>query len=422
MRGSSRLASRFSGFALLPLFSLASPLILLPTLARTADTATWASIAVGQSFGSVGLLVVTWGWTLSGPSIVARATPADRVAEIAVSLRARVSLLAVAGPAFSAAAVAVSPAGRGLDAAVMAAAMTAYGISPTWYAIGVGRASLILWYETIPRTAAIACSVAFLLLGAPAWSYPALLLAGTAAGQTVFYARYTDGWRSVRRIGTAAALRRNFAAALTEIFTGAYGSATVALASLGGPVVAIASLSGADRLFRLASFSISVTSNALQGHVASAVGDAFASRARGSIWAHLILGFGGGVTLAFLGPPVTGLLFAGQPEASFPTFLCYGLAFLAVAISTVVGRHVLVPTEGARPVLVSTACGAVLGAPAVLICGYSGLPAAVAGAFASSEVLVVVVQLVLLRRGGGLRTRGAELHKSVAAENAADGL
>lgn len=402
--GSRRnLAWRLLGFSGLPLFSVLTPFLLLPVLARSTSGSVWSSVAIGQSIGMLGSLVISWGWTLTGPARIARA-PINRRASIYVeALIARVMILVIASPLIVGVSMILAPAGERSLAIAMALAVSLNGLSATWYNIGTGHAGNIVIYEAMPRTLATAAAAGILLVTHEAIVYPVFLVIATALGLIVFtrkvaYGHFVSG---VRTIDLRRSVRTTASAAVTEIAGGAYSSGAVALTSVAMPNAQVAVYVSGDKVYSVGLLAISALSNALQGWVAEVSGIAARRRMRVSVLAHLAVGTMGGILLALLGRSVTSALFGEDLAAPGTTMSLLGAAFLFVSLNTSVGRHMLIPLGRTRAVLASTATGAAIGVPSIVILGSFAGSTGAAAALALSQLTVLLIQMRALRLARG---------------------
>jgi O-antigen/teichoic acid export membrane protein len=388
---------RFGGLAALPFISLLVPFLLLPAISRVASKPEVAALGIGDSVGAVVALVVAFGWPLTGPARVARSGRLRGLRELAMSMVPRLIIFIIATVPGAILALALVPAdGRWLCLLAMISASVT-GLSPSWYFIGRGDAFGLAIYETGPRMlAGIAALVLVLTTRSPYW-YPVPILIATVAMQTIFL--FTSGvamWLKKRSVWRSAwsSLRAETPAALAMITGGVYSTATVSLVAIGGTTSVVAVYGMSDRLFKASLTAIVSAANAVQGWVSEQ--DSNLSQRTRSLRAVLLLsgvGLIGGVGIACLGPWFTGWFFGQHYEIGLLTSSALGVAFLAVAVSTGVGRMVLVPAGRVRRVTGSTIVGAVVGGPSIVagsaLFGVTGA----AVAFALSELIVVVIQV-----------------------------
>ncbi|GAA4753760.1 hypothetical protein GCM10025783_28340 [Amnibacterium soli] len=385
---------RLLGFGALPFISALTPFLVLPVISRVGGPTGWAAIGVGQSLGSFAAVFAIGGWSLYGPARVASGRAEDQRAVYRTSVAGRALLYLAAVPLLYLVSVLIVPAPEVMLAFGTAAAFALAGLSPAWYAIGVGRPGLIAKYELGPKSVSALVAAGLVALTGGVWIYPVLVAAGTVGGIVAmqrFEVRSPIGFRSV--VHAARGLWSDRSAAFAVLAGGVYSTIPVAVVGALAPVADVARYSSGDRLYRIGLLAIVALSNALQGWVAERGGSVVRRGAR-SLQAHTALGLAGGAALAGLTPAVSTVLFGAQLAATWPTAIGYGVAFCAVSINTSIGGHILVPHGRARMVLASTIAGAVTGLLAMgALIPRVGAPGGAIG-LAIGEVVVCLVQLV----------------------------
>ena len=298
--------------------------------------------------------------------MVALADPADRPAVLRRSVLARLLIFL---PAVVVAVAIIAPESHRLEAALMSAAMALTGLSSAWYMIGLGRAGLIVVYETLPRIVATALAAALLLLAGQVIWYPVRLIGAGLVSGIVFLLR--TGGRHERARSRPGELRQvvafNRSAMATEVVGGAYNSLAVTFVSLTASGPQAATYVSGDKLYRIGQYSVSALGNALQGWVVEEKRAHFAARARRALALHLGLGVLGLAGFATLGPWLSGLLFGEVVAIDPETALGLGVATLGIALGTAVGRVILIGLGARREFLMSVIIGASVGVPAILV-------------------------------------------------------
>ena len=387
---------RFGGLAALPFLSLLIPFLALPVIARVATTQEWAALGIGESLGAIVAIVVGYGWPLVGPARVASAHIDDARGHLVVSTSSRMLVFVLISVPAGVVAAALSPDG-GQALGVLSFVSTAIlGLSPAWFLIGRGDPRALAIYETIPRIAAgLAAILLVLATGQVLW-YPILMIAVTAGFQVLFAARHGASIVLTRlepwRMGLTQ-LRMDWSPAVAVLAGGAYSAATVALVSTVGSVAVVAIFVSADKLLKASLTAIVSAANALQGWVAEP-DESGPMRRRGYRGLGILAGVGfvGALGISLFGPLATQILFGLDLAIDTPTALSVGVAFLAIALNTAIGRLLLVPMGAVRWVTWSTIAGAVIGVPTIIAATAAFGVHGAALAFAASEVLVVTVQ------------------------------
>lgn len=409
MGARSSFVTRLAGFAGLPLLSLLAPFLLLPIIARLGGVGGWAAIAIGQSVGAFAAIVVTFGWTLVGPAKVAGVDEDARRLFYGDSVISRLLLLAIVGPLAAGCTFLLAPASHSLEAVAMTVALAIGSLSPAWYAVGVGRPGLIAKYEVIPRMVAVGLAAVLLLATGQIVLYPLCLIVATLVG-TGFFSAKVGQLRSrsgidLRRVVGDMWLARS--GAMTVVAAGAYSATPVAILSVVAPSSGVAIFASADKLYKVALYSVQSLGNSFQGWVAEDRPAGISRRMRASLMTHFALGVAGFAGIAIAGAPVTRLLFGDAVAADELTSFFYGVAFLAVSVNTSTGRHILVPLGHTKTVLQSTVLGAVFGFIAMAVFGANFGGRGGAAGLALGELVVCLVQFIgifVLRRRGRTET------------------
>lgn len=393
---------RLTGFTVLPLLALVTPFLLLPVVARVAGAQGWSSFVAGQAVGTIGATVVFWGWNVGGPVLVARADgPAARAEVYAGSLRTRLALLLVVLPVAVGVSALVATTGHRLDAAAMGFATCLLGLSPSWYGIGVGRATLLFWYDTLPRVVAAVIAAILVWVTGHVWVYPALLTVGVVVSLIAFHRKEirvagvdAPAWRPWPFTRAVGELREQVGTAGINLAATAYASTPVPIVTATLRADISSRFASADAAYRLGLFTVTAMGNAFQGWTLEPDASDHARRHRSAVVAHVGLGVVGGLVFAALGPWATGLLFGQAVAAPRDVCVYYGLSFLFLSASSPFIRNLLIPAGRERLVLGWTLASGVLGLALMGGAAVSGWSAGVAMGMAVSEALLFVGLLV----------------------------
>lgn len=407
MNGTRAIAKRIGAFAGLPLLSAIIPFLLLPFIARVGGEGIWNALAVGQAFGSVAAILVALGWTLSGPARVAGIVDPDQRRRLyALSLLTRLVAFVVCVPILAGIAALFGDHTYFWEMFLMAVAQAAAGLSPAWYGIGIGDAKLIARYDVVPRIIAILVCVPFLLASGLIVIYPAAILAGGLLGTFLFTRRHSS-WKDYSHFHGRLIAKEIWAlraASSTTMAAACYAATPVIVVAAVALPAGLAAFVSADKLFKIALVSVAALGGSLQGWVAE-IGVDHLRRRKFSLLSHTVLGFAGLVGFSLLGPFATEVLFGQVLVADFQTCFWFGIAFLFVSINTSTGSHWLVPAGRIRAVLWSTAAGAAIGLPAMVVLTSTMQGAGGALGLAIGEFVVCAVQAVALVPRGRKRAR-----------------
>jgi PST family polysaccharide transporter len=308
----------------------------------------------------------------------------------------RLLAFALCLPLGIAAAAFLAPAGSAVLACAMTVTMMLVGLSPGWFCVGAGRPGWLALYDAGPKLLGTLLALPLVLLSRSVYPYPLTIALTTLAGVVAFTARHrprgAERWPGLGQ--AAGALRRDASAAATVTISGAYSVAPVAIAGAVLPVAPLAEFVSAERIYRFGLVSVTTLSDSVQGWVSEADGAQGRRRAARALSAHAVLGVTGVGAITLLGPWASRLLFGAELAVGRATFLGFGVAFLAIALNTSLGKHVLVPRDRTGFVLLSTAVGAVTGVLSIAVFGRLFGASGAAAAFAISEVAVTAVQAV----------------------------
>jgi O-antigen/teichoic acid export membrane protein len=399
---------RLAGFVAVPLISAIAPLVVIPAITAQLGGAAWASVAVAQSVGSAGGVLVELGWGLNGPQRVAKAAPKSRsrIYALSVGTKALVAIPTLIPVLAITAFVAPSDVPSSL---VLAIAFMLSAFSPAWYLIGEGLPARILLIDAVPRLAA--ASMAALLIGffgATLAIYAGLMLIAAAIPPWL-------GWRFSRaRVSVITGLgrRRLFWLVRAQGYalggraaSALYIALPVALVGLSSPS-SLVLFSAAERLMRLSLALLQSVPNSLQAWVGSVAASDPASRkrrVRRAIAGNVVVGLIAGAGFAALAPWVSTWLFSGEANLGHELSILAGIVILITCSSRATGGLGLVAQGNIRAVAFSAACGAIVGIPGILI--LSHLLGAAGGFLGEvlAESTVIFIQIVALWRAGVFR-------------------
>lgn len=400
---------RILAFAGLPFLSLLTPFLFLPVLARLAGADAWLAIAIGQSVGGFAGLVVSLGYNTVGPTAVAQAAPAERPDVLRRSLAPRALLLIPAAAVAAVVAALIAPSSHTAEAVLMALALALFGISPSWFMVGLGRASLIVLVDILPRFAATLGAAALLVATGSVIAYPILLMVATLAS-TAAYVVHVVGVRDllrVRREEVAQTYRHSRSALAIELSGGAYNALAVAfVGGVAAPAAAATYVSG-DKLYRIGQYSASALGNALQGWVVEAGAALLGSRIRLALLAHVVLGAVGFGAFALLGVPLSAVLFGEAVAIDQATAFGFGVAAFNIVLGTGIGRVILVALGARRRFLASVLVGAAVGVPSILLLASAFGAAGGAWGLALGESASVLCQATFAVLAWRSRARGS---------------
>jgi hypothetical protein len=402
-----RAFARVGGFGFSTLLSGVTSALVIPVLIGSAGPDGWASLAVGQSIGNLGGVVLGFGWAVAGPTAVAGMAPERRRVYLKHSLLIRLIAFSPVGLAAGGIAAAVPTADR-TACALAALAACSLGLSAGWYYVGLARPGRFLRLETLPRVAATIGGGALVLMGAPLAAFPVLALVGSVVATTLAarVVHVTPGDHEPLSFARATrVISQQRHAAVTGLLASVYMNLPVIAVSVLAPAN-LPSYALVDRLFRIANTGLTPYTQTVQSWVPSGVSAGLPARIRVAVRVTTAVAVSAGVAFTLVAP------LAGLVLSNFKVIITIWLAaiFAVVLVATTVSQTVGIACllalgedrAVARSALVGCIGALLLLLPAAILGGAEGT----AGVVATCEAVVVVYQLNALRTA--LRSRSSE--------------
>lgn len=397
---------KFSGYALsMALLAIAS-LIIVPSLIRAGGAQAWGAIAAGQAVGALGAVLISYGWSIVGPSLIATGSPQERRDEFISSIRVRTTLVAPVLIVAASVAALVSPQYMGL-AAIGAVQAGVAGLSANWFFVGLGRPFVFLVAETVPRVLGSAVAIVVMGRGASAMTGVLCQIAGMVAAFVI-----ATVWilRHLRAQGAQRGARGSLRSVLGEHRHGvfailggtAYVSAPLILVSIiapsAQPLYALV-----DKLQRQVAVGLSPAVTVVQGWVP---GDGKArQRAPKAIKYGAATAAVGAVVMMLLSPYLTRWMGAGELTVPLPMTILTGLFVGVYFLDGIVAKAVLAALGQVRLIAKATLISASVGLPLVVLGGYLfgavGALAAVVIGLAIRVILELRAAVTTLRHNEG---------------------
>lgn len=397
-RSSARMAiSRLSGFTASVGIVTILGIVSIPVLSATVGKQAWGTLALIQTVAQFAGIIVAFGWGVTGAATIASADATRRHAVFRQSLRMRTLLYVGVAPIL---AILLSLLTRG-DILVSVIGTLVYlipNLGATWYFAGEGRPKRLVLFDTLPT-----------MIGAVLG-----LIASWITGQLVFYMifqglgflaavvisaivilRDTRGESEAEIEPLARTLANQRHAVFANLVSGLYVTLPMVAVQLFlpglQPMYALA-----DRLFKYCSVAFLPIQQFFQSWVPDPNAD-FRRRSKIATLSAAVIGFVAGILIAVLSPWVSGILSVGASVVPWQVSLPLGVAFIGIATAAVVGYACLVTVQRVRAIAVSTAIGAIIGAPLILLFAALGSLPLVAWSVAISELCVAGYQVLVLR-------------------------
>lgn len=390
-------SGRISQFAMAVGLVTLVGVLAIPVISAVAGTAATGTLFTVQATAQLGAILVAFGWGAAGAATVAGMPEADRAEYFRQSLRARLVLYAVTAPVLAVLLWALT---RG-DLAVSIVGAFAYllpAVGGNWYFAGRSEPLRLFRFDTIPAICGTLLGIAGVWWTHELWVFCLGQGLGYLAAAVITAVVVLRGApRSERIPSLRDTLSAQRAAVLATATTGLYVNLPVIAVGAFFPRETVAVFGMANTLFRYCTLAFQPFQQFFQGWV-PADRDQLAHRARVSALAALGIGAFAGVCIAVLSPPVSSLLLVGKAHVPYEISIPFGVAFVGVAVSAVVGYASLVALGRVTVLAVSTLIGAAVGAPLVILFAALGHAPAVAWAVAVSELCVAGYQVYSLRR------------------------
>lgn len=382
-------------YVLAPLLGGLTPLAVIPAVTSTAGADGWASVAVALAVGVALSVVAELGWTIVGPQRVAR----DRAGALGLydaAFASRLAAVAVLGPVASVVTASLVDSHRPA-AALLAFAVVAASLNPTWYFIGTGQPVLIVVCETVPRVALTLFAAFAIADGAPLEVYGGALLAGVLAcwALAVWLGRLPAAPSRPAWAAVPQTLREQGVLLAGRGITTVYKSLPIVLVGLAAPS-AVAAYGAVDRPLRMGLVVLAAVPNRLQAWVGHPERHHRVRRARLSIGLNAALGLVAGLVFAVAMPWLSPWLFSGVVTFSAAAAIWGGVLVAVISLSRGLGLALVADDRAGTTTWASVAAAAV----AVVGVPVGAVAAGVAGALAGlvvAETAGVVVQALALR-------------------------
>lgn len=345
--------------------SLLVPLLTVPYLARTLRPAGWASVLIAQAIGNWLILLIEYGFDLSGTRAVARARAApDSLSEVIGGVQGAKLLLVPVAAVIVAILFLELPALRG-DARLLGwtLAFAAFrGLNPFWYFQGVERVRTAVSVDSTSKAAA-ALGV-FVFVHAPVDGWKVIALQAVAAALSLVILT----WRMSRQVRMIPP-RFHHAWSMLRHGAGVFGlraasglsvqANTIILAALSDPIT-VSLFGGAERVVRA---SINLFQPLTQAFLPrlSFLSVTDPDHGRRTVERCLVLiGALGAVfgLVAFAGaPPLTHVLLGPGYEGAIPVMRIIAVLPFLVAVNTVLGLYWAIPFGHERAFLIAVVAG-----------------------------------------------------------------
>lgn len=387
--------ARMAGFVVLPMASIASPLLALPAVTSHFGASAWVAVAVGQSVGGASAIFVELAWSLTGPQRAARMGVGARRRLLALSILTKLLLFFPMAGISALIAINLAPENT-LTAALVAIGTTAVGLGSVWYYIGILSVRKIFLTDAIPRLVGVVTASLFILLGAPLWFYPAVGIICPSI-ISVFFTLLIEQirFRHLRGLSWGRiflVLRFQGVGMAGRAMSGLYIALPVALVTWVAPG-SVATFAAAERLQRICLQVLDAVPNVMQNWLGRAVLISERNRRiRRAIGLNSLMGLLAGTSFTLFAPFISVYVFAGAASIPIQLSALSGVLIFVVSVSKATGNLALVALQRVKVIAVSAVFGAIVGIPLILL--GSATYGALGGLLAEiiAEVVVLTIQ------------------------------
>jgi O-antigen/teichoic acid export membrane protein len=396
-------AVKLGGFALTVVLSGAANILTIPAVVSAIGPHAWAAIAMGQAVGAVGCTVVQLGWGVTGPAEVASAsTDQERVNIYIQSLRYRALTVVPVLLVVSAVAFMLAPDEFRVASCIAALGGALFGLTASWFFVGIGKPMYMLFLDTIPRSGAIVLGAFVVsMVKLPSIFAGAILLSSLLPLATacfvvlkkhhlhLLFKRFN--WHETKTI-----LQAQRAGVTASIVATGYRDWPLVFVSAVAPSYA-PSYALIDRLLRFAMAGVKPFAQVLQGWVPAGSKAHVSKRITIAVAASSIMAVLAGFFFVLLGPAVSQRLGADAIVVGLGLLVPAGLALAVNSMSQTTGLACLMAVGKKRTVALSMTVGAgVCVSMLVLTTMIWGVGAAI-WCVAVAEITVLSMQLFGLR-------------------------
>ncbi|MDQ6733870.1 MAG: hypothetical protein M3Z35_07095, partial [Nitrospirota bacterium] len=399
VRAVPELIGRLAGFATSIAFTTVVGLFAIPILVNTAGAETWAVIALAQSIALLWGVAVSFGWGTTGPAMVAGMPPSDRPQMYMDSVVSRAYLFAMTLPLTMLVVSLVVHHDRMLTALACVAYVLPF-LGGAWFFVGDAQPRRLFLFDTLPQSLGVVAGLIGLVLTRNMFVFVMALMVFNT------WTVITTAFQISVRAPDRPLLDLRFKAAMLRLSGQRHGVITAATSSLyvNTPLIAVSAIipgglavyAMGDKFFRYSLTALGPVIQVLQGWIPDPVRSTRDRRIRRTMRIAPLAGLVGGVAIAVFAPWAAALLSGGRIVLGYVLTVPFGTIFFGVAISQMVGLACLIPIGRGASLVKSTALGAFLGIPMILIGAFVWGVVGVAWAVAVSEVVVALYQLRIL--------------------------
>lgn len=384
------------------------PLVTIPYLARVLGPDGWGPILACQAFGNWLLLILEFGFDLSGTRDIARArVEPETLGDVVQGIQSAKALLVLTALPLAAIAIAVLPALRHQMVLVVWTVVFAVtrGLAPLWFFQGIERVKGAVTVDAVTR--ALASLGVFLVVRRPTDGWYVLALQGIFGAVSLVILtfwlsrhvalrtpRYSDAVRTMRATWSIFACRAS---------AGVYIQANALILSTMASASVVAFFGGAERIIRAAVSLLQPITQAFLPRV-TYLHASDPPAARQAIRRALVVMFTIGLLMgavAFVGAPLlVGVILGPRYAVAIDVLRVFAILPPVIAVNTVLGLYWALPWGHERAFLTAIVAAGLanIALAIVLVSRFGAVGMALAAVGAELMILAIMAPLYLRSR------------------------
>lgn len=376
---------RILGFAIIPLLTMASTILVLPIISSRFGPEGWAALGLGQSLGAFLSVIAGLAWHVVGANEVASKGEGERQVVYAESLKSRAFVFLVLLPIGTILCLVLAPAYRWESVAFMVGTGLNC-LTASWFFAGTGQPGYVIRNEAMIRLTAYLASIPALIVFDSLWSYAiVLVVAGVIMAAvnswSICKSNFRQAWSCARPIPII--LRDHFSGMVSRALSAGHQYLGVTMVSILLPQ-SLPLYTALDNMQKSVNNATAFYPQAFAWWVGSA-DELEARHKRVKILTTLTLGISVGVFSVWVigGPLAMRLLYQGEVAVSVSLHVWTAFGMAMFSLSRGLGQLSLVPLGMKNVVYRGTSLCAMLGLPGIVVGLWVG---GVAGALAATGV------------------------------------
>lgn len=376
---------RVLGFALIPLLTMASTVLVLPLISSRFGPDGWSAVGLGQSLGAFLSVIAGLAWQVVGAQQVASSGTEQRSVIYAESLKSRGFMFVLLLLPAALLCLVLAPAHK-WECVVFMVGTGLNCLNASWFFAGTGQPRYVIRNEGMVRLFGYIASIPAIMLTDSLWSYAVILIItglimATANARSIFALSSRQVWALTR--STRTIIREHLQGMVSRGFSAGQQYLGITMVSIFMPQ-GLPVFTALDNMQKSVNNATSFYPQAFAWWVGSpnVMGDRN-KRVRVITWVSIGMGVGVFAGWILAGPFLVRILFQGEAEVGFDLHCWAAMGMATFTTSRALGQLSLVPLGLQSAVYRGVTVCAVVGLPALIVGLWFG---GVAGALAASGV------------------------------------